>query len=75
MKTTKVFKSGHSQAVRIPIDFQFHSDEVEIFKQGNEVVLREKPRNLSDAFRLLGQLAEDCFKDERKDDQPQMREF
>ncbi len=37
---TKVFRSGHSQAVRIPKQFQLRVREVEIFKRGEEVVLR-----------------------------------
>ena len=46
MTTAKVFKSGNSQAVRLPKEFRFASDEVEIFRRGDEVVLREKPQNL-----------------------------
>jgi antitoxin VapB len=33
MQVTKVFKSGNSQAVRIPVEFQFDTDEVEIFRR------------------------------------------
>lgn len=29
MATTRVFRNGNSQAVRIPREFQFHSDDVE----------------------------------------------
>ncbi len=36
----KVFRSGHSQAVRLPKQFQLGVREVEIFKRGEEVVLR-----------------------------------
>ncbi len=53
IKTTKVFKSGNSQAVRLPKEFQFDVDEVEIFRRGDEVVLRKKPRSLLPAFKLL----------------------
>jgi len=38
----KVFKSGNSQAVRLPKEFRFNVSEVEIFKRGNELVLRQK---------------------------------
>jgi antitoxin VapB len=44
MLHTKVFKSGNSQAVRLPKEFTFDVAEVEIFRRGNEVVLR-KPRH------------------------------
>ena len=41
MTVAKVFKSGNSQAVRLPKQFRFKSAEVEIFRRGDEVVLRE----------------------------------
>src|ERR1035438_7574106 len=46
MGTARVFRSGNSQAVRLPKQFRFKSKEVEIFRRGNEVVLREKDKNL-----------------------------
>jgi len=54
MATTRVFRSGNSQAVRIPREFRFRSKEVEIVRRGREVVLREKQRNLAAAFELDG---------------------
>lgn len=75
MRTTKVFKSGNSQAVRLPKDFQLSGEEVEIFKRNDEVVIREIPKNLSRAFELFTQLSDDFFPDGRKDLPPQEREF
>ncbi len=46
--TTTVFQSGNSQAVRLPKEFRFKSKTVEIFRRGDEVVLREKPRTMGD---------------------------
>lgn len=44
--TTKLFKNGHSQAVRIPKPFQFVStDEVVIRRQGNAVIITPKRKN------------------------------
>ena len=40
MKTAKIFKSGNSQAVRIPKEFHLEGEEVEIRKQGSALVLR-----------------------------------
>lgn len=74
MKTTKVFKCGNSQAVRLPKGFTFESKEIEIFKRDNEIVLREIPRNLAEAFHLLTELPDDCFSEERADEPPQQRE-
>ena len=42
MKTTRVFQSGKSQAVRIPKDYQFHTDEVVITRIGAALVLTTK---------------------------------
>ena len=73
MTTTKVFRSGNSQAVRIPRQFQFDSEEVEIFRRGNEIVLRERPRNLAQVFELLTGLSPDFFKGGRRQPRPQKR--
>ncbi|OGT44542.1 MAG: virulence factor [Gammaproteobacteria bacterium RIFCSPHIGHO2_12_FULL_37_34] len=75
MKTTKVFKSGNSQAVRLPKEFKLNGAEVEIFKRCGDVVIREIPKNLARAFELLTQLPNDFFAEGRKDLPPQKREF
>jgi antitoxin VapB len=66
----KVFRSGNSQAVRLPKQFRLTSDEVEIFRRGDEIVLREKTRSLARAFELLSDLPDI----EREDGPPQERE-
>ncbi|MBM6582546.1 AbrB/MazE/SpoVT family DNA-binding domain-containing protein [Microvirga sp. BT689] len=70
MATAKVFQSGNSQAVRLPKQFRLTSDEVEIYRRGDEIVLREKPKNLARAFELLCDLSDV----EREDGPPQERE-
>ena len=42
-QTAKIFTSGNSQAVRLPKDFRFDVDEVEITREGDAVVLRASP--------------------------------
>jgi len=39
MKRAKIFKHGHSQAVRLPKEFRFEGDEVEIRRSGAGVLL------------------------------------
>lgn len=56
MATARVFKSGNSQAVRLPKEFQFSGREVEIFRRGSEVVLREKGRGMERAFEIIANL-------------------
>jgi antitoxin VapB len=70
MAIAKVFRSGNSQAVRLPKQFRLISDEVEIFRRGDEIVLREKPKTLARAFELLCDLPDN----ERDNDPPQERE-
>jgi antitoxin VapB len=72
----KVFKSGNSQAVRLPKEFRFNVSEIEIFKRGDEVVLKQKPANIAKAFDILKQLnsSEGVFDEKRVDDMPQDRE-
>ena len=43
MITTKVFKQGNSQAVRLPKAFRFDVDEVHIRREGETVVPIPKP--------------------------------
>lgn len=38
----KIFQSGNSQAVRLPKDFRFDVDEVEISREGDALILRPK---------------------------------
>jgi antitoxin VapB len=73
MATTRVFKSGNSQAVRLPREFRFRAAEVEVFRRGDEVVLREKTRGLGRAFDLLARLPADAFAGPRSDPPPQKR--
>jgi antitoxin VapB len=74
MSTARVFRSGNSQAVRLPKEFRFDSDEVEIFRRGDEVVLREKARDMQRAYQLLTELPDDFLRDGRNEIPPQARE-
>jgi antitoxin VapB len=73
MGTARVFRSGNSQAVRLPKEFRLKSKEVEIFRRGDEIVLREKNGTMIRAFDLLAGLPEDIVNVERENDQPQKR--
>lgn len=74
MSTAKVFKSGNSQAVRLPKEFQFDTKEVEIFRRGDEVVLRPRIKTLADVFSILAKLPPDFMEDGRDQSPPQERE-
>jgi len=75
MSTARVFKSGNSQAVRLPKEFRFRGKEVEIFRRGEEVILREKSRGLERAFELLAEMPIDVDAIEKaRKEPPQSRE-
>jgi antitoxin VapB len=67
MATARVFRSGNSQAVRLPKEFRFNSTEVEIFRRGDEIVLREKAKGLGRAFEILADLPADLLPEGRED--------
>jgi antitoxin VapB len=75
MTTARVFKSGNSQAVRLPKEFRFAVAEVEIFRRGDEIVLREHRPTPADAFRLLASMPDDFLAEGRDDQAPQEREL
>jgi antitoxin VapB len=56
----KLFKSGGSQAVRLPREFRFdQQEEVLIYRQGNRVVLEPVRRTWSPEFLALAGSAPD----------------
>lgn len=74
MAVAKVFRSGNSQAVRLPKEFRLDVDEVDVSRDGDRLVLDPKPKTMNDFLELLYSLPEDMFvglKDERP---PQDRE-
>ncbi len=74
MTKAKVFLSGNSQAVRLPKEYRFTSNEVEISRRGDEVILRERALTPADGFRLLASLPDDFMAGGRQDQPPQERE-
>jgi antitoxin VapB len=75
MATTRVFKSGNSQAVRIPRKFQLDVSEVEIFRRGDELVLRKKQDDLGDVLDILSTMPDDFMKEAHDDTPPQEGDF
>jgi len=73
MSKARIFKSGNSQAVRLPKQFRFQVDEVELFRRGDEIVLREPKRNLGPVFAALAALPNDFMSGGRRDEPPQKR--
>jgi len=59
MEIAKVFWSGRSQAVRLPKDFRFQTDEVRIRRHGNSVILEPIPKDWSWLDAIAGKLDDD----------------
>lgn len=60
---TTVFRSGNSQAIRIPKEFQFHTKRVEIRREGKGIVLRPMTLTAAEALGDLPALNESEAKD------------
>jgi len=73
MTKARVFKSGNSQAVRLPKAFRFRVTEVEILRRGDEVILREPKNSLAAAFDALASMPRDFMAGGRRDRPPQKR--
>jgi len=74
MLHAKIFQSGNSQAVRLPKEFRLDVDQVEIFRQGDDIVLRPVPPMAADVFDLLASLPADFMAEGREDGPAQERE-
>lgn len=57
--TAKLFKSGRSQAVRLPKEFRFEGDEVLVTRLGAAVVLLPKNHDWEVMFAALDGFGED----------------
>ena len=74
MTIARIFQSGNSQAVRLPKEFRFDVDQVEIFRRGNDIILRERPATAEEIFDALAELPTGFMAEGRGDTPPQARE-
>jgi antitoxin VapB len=71
-QTAKVFRSGRSQAVRIPKAYRFDCDEVFIEREGDRVILTPHPASFKEYFERAPRFTED-FPEEIEDKPPERR--
>lgn len=73
----KVFKSGNSQAVRLPKEFRFSVTEVEVSREGDAIILRPHTEGKRDWESLQAALqrgvSEDFMKEGREQPDEQAR--
>lgn len=74
MMTAKVFENGRSQAVRLPKEYRFNTDEVAVNKIGNIVMLVLKTNKWDSFMRAIDMFSEDFMEDGRRDEMRQERE-
>ena len=72
MKTVKVFKSGNSQAIRIPKEYAIDDTELFIQKVGNSIILTSKNDIWSSFRNSINEFSDDLFSEGRE--QPEMQE-
>jgi antitoxin VapB len=71
-RKAKIFMNNRSQAVRLPKDFQFSTQEVFIRKKGSDVVLSPRPSDWS-TYLAEGPVASEAFMDGIEDLPPEER--
>jgi antitoxin VapB len=72
-RKAKIFMNNRSQAVRLPKDFQFKTQEVFIRKEGSDLVLSPRPSDWS-SYLAEGPVASPSFMEGVEDLPPQERE-
>ena len=68
MMTAKVFKNGRSQAIRLPKECRFSSDEVVVNKIGDIVILLPKQNKWDSFMRAVDMFSDDFMADGRARD-------
>ena len=72
--TAKVFENGRSQAVRLPKECRFSSDEVMVNKIGDIVILLPKQNKWDSFMRAIDMFSDDFMAEGRAKDMVQERE-
>ena len=75
MKTAKLFKNGHSQAVRLPKEFQLEGGSVYIHHIGNYVVLVPKNDPWESMLPAISQFTDDIINENDPEAQQQRNDF
>jgi antitoxin VapB len=73
MDTAKIFWSGRSQAVRLPKEFRFETEEVRIRRHGKAVILEPIPHDWAWLDNLAGPVDADFEKAVAEEPAPQER--
>lgn len=77
MRTTRAFKNGNSQAVRIPADMAYErmDMDLEIERDGDEIRIRPARRSLSGVLTKFARFSPDFLAEGRGDQEQAEREM
>lgn len=67
MATTKLFKNGNSQAVRIPSELAYHRWDIDLVieREGDELRIRPAQRRMGDVLAKLARFSSDFMAEGR----------
>jgi antitoxin VapB len=76
MHTTRVFKNGNSQAVRIPMDMAYERMDMvlEIEREGDEIRIRPARRSLAGVLTKFARFSRDFLAEGRGDQEQAARD-
>lgn len=76
MHTTRIFKNGNSQAVRIPKDMAYERTdmELEIEREGDEIRIRPARRSLAGVLTKFAKFSRDFLAEGRGDQEQAARD-
>ena len=74
MATAKIFENGRSQAVRLPKEYRFDSDEVLVNKIGDIVFIMPKSSKWDSFMKAIDLFSSDFMEEGRMDQNSQERE-
>ncbi|MCF8053484.1 MAG: antitoxin [Desulfobacterales bacterium] len=74
MNTAKLFRTGNSQAVRLPKEFRMPGEKVKIFRRGKQIVLEPIEPTWDALFEALEEFPDDFMEDGRRQPEVQERE-
>ena len=75
MMTAKVFENGRSQAIRLPKECRFSSDQVKVNKIGDIVILVPEKDKWNSFMKAIDMFSDDFMADGRATDTEQEREI
>lgn len=74
MMTAKIFENGRSQAVRLPKECRFTSDEVAVNRIGDIVLLMPINNKWTSFMQAIDMFSDDFMENDRDDNMSQKRE-